>query len=199
MLADVGGATANHKVGFAVFIVVFVDRDAVGFGGRFGIGVNRQVFVFDRDQFDRSLSGVFVFSRHGRHRLANETHFALGEERLVFDGLAMGPRRICASDHSNDARQLFGFFGINAFDLGMGLGAKQHLAVKHIRQNEIVAIDYLAGDFFVGVNPRNGFADDGEFRHIFLLETIRSSRSSRQASEVTTVGTGEGFNGLNGA
>ena len=78
MLGDVGGGTANHKVGLAIAVVVFVDLHAAGFTGRFGVGVDGQILIFDFDELDCRLRDVFVLGGHRCHRFADITHFALG-------------------------------------------------------------------------------------------------------------------------
>ena len=84
MLGDIGRGAANHKVGLAIAVVFFVDLHATRFTGRFGIGVNRQIFILDFDELHRRLGDVFVLGGHCRHRLSDIAHFALRQERLVF-------------------------------------------------------------------------------------------------------------------
>ncbi len=72
----------------------------------------------------------------------------------------MGPGRIRTGDYSDYAGQRFGLRDIDFLDFGVGLGAEQRLAVEHVRQCQIVAVDYLSGDLFVRVDARYRFADD---------------------------------------
>ena len=71
-----------------------------------GIGVDRQIFVFDFDQFYRSLRDIFVFRCDRRDGLADKAHFALRQKWLVFDRLAVCPRRVFAGHDRNDAGKL---------------------------------------------------------------------------------------------
>ena len=103
MFGDIGVRPGTMKSTLRYLAKVFVDRYRARLTGFLRVGINRQIFVFDFDQLDRGLCDVFVFRRHRCHGFADVAHFALGEKRLVFDRLAVGPGRICAGHHRNNA------------------------------------------------------------------------------------------------
>lgn len=58
------------------------------------------------------------------------------------------------------------------FYFGVGFGTEESLAVEHVGQHEIVAVNNLPRDFFIGIDPGNRFSDDCEIRHLFTPEKL---------------------------
>ena len=173
MLGDIRQVRADDEFNFPVFVEIFMDSDATGLTGLFGIGINRQIFILDFDQLHGGLSRVFVLGGDRGNRFADVTNFFLSQERLVLNGFTVRPGRIFAGHDRDDAGILLRLHCIDAFDLCMRLRAKKDLAIKHVREDEIVAINGLPRDFFVNVNPSDWFANDCQFRHLPLLKSLR--------------------------
>ena len=174
VLRDIGVRSRDDEIDFAIFGKVFVDCDRARFTGFLRVGVDRQIFVFDIDQFDRGLSDVFIFRRYRCHGFTDVAHFALSEKRFVLDRLAVSPGGVFACHHRNHAGQLPGLLRMDLFYFGVRFGTEKSLAVKHVGQHEIVAVNNLPRDFFVGIDPGNRFSDDCEIRHLRLLKEVQA-------------------------
>jgi hypothetical protein len=145
VLGDVGHRAFDDEFGLAIFVKVFVNLDATGLAGFFRIRVHRQIFVLDLNQFYRRLRCVFILGGDRRNGLADKAHFALRQEGLVFNRLAVRPGCVFAGHDGYDAGKFLRLFGLNAFDLRVGLRAEEGFSMEHVREHEIVAIDRLAG------------------------------------------------------
>ena len=205
VLGDIGVRSRHDEIDFAIFGKVFVDRDRARLTGFLRVGIDRQIFVFDFDQFDRGLSDVFIFRRYRCHGFADVAHFALSEKRFVLDRLAVGPGRVFACHYRNHAGELLGLLRMDLFYFGVGFGTEESLAVEHVGQHEIVAVNNLPRDFFVGIDPGNRFSDDCEIRHLPSPERSSSRSSSSKRSNLFRFRRGSnrsadhvGLNDLNG-
>src|SRR5262249_16809995 len=96
---------------------------------------------------------------------ADIADLVLREKRFVADRLAVNPRRVLAGDDRDDARISPRLVGVDALDLRVRLRAEKNLAVDHVRQDEIVAVDGFPGDFLVRVDARDRLSYDGEIIH----------------------------------
>ena len=129
------------------------------------------VLIFDLDQRDCSLSRIFVYGGDGRDGLANKTDFPLRQKRHVLDCFTVCPWSILSGNDGVNPRQSPSFFSIYAFYDRVRSGAEQNLAVKHIRKDEIVAVDRAAGYFLLGIDAGDGFSNETQFFH-GLLELL---------------------------
>src|SRR5207244_11842926 len=110
------------------------------------IATTHQTYIPDYNQFHGSPSLVYILVGDRGNRFADVTNFFLSQERLVLNGFTVRPGRIFASHDRDDAGILFRLHCIDAFDLCMRLRAKQDLAIKTVREDEIVAINGLPRD-----------------------------------------------------
>ena len=93
--------------------------------------------------------------------LADKAHFALRQEWLVFDRLTVRPGCIFAGHDGDYAGKFLRFFGMNTFDLCVGLRAEEGFSMEHVREHEIVAIDRFAGQLFRCVYALDRLPYDG--------------------------------------
>ena len=166
MFAHVRHRAGNDKIKLAIAGKIFVNGDGAGLAGFLGREIGGQIFVFHLDETNCGLRGVLVDGSDCCHRFTDAADFVLGEKRLVLDRLTVDPRRVFPCDHGHYARILFGFLDVNALDPGVRLRTKQHLSVKHIGKDQIVAVNRLPGDLLTGIDSRDGFADDCELFHL---------------------------------
>src|SRR5207249_6976174 len=181
MFADIRQRAGHDEVRFVVLRIILVDGPRAGFRGFLRRKIRRQIFIFDFDQSNRSLRGIFVDSGNGCNRFSDVTHLSLSQEWSVLDGLAMNPRCICSRDDRLDSRIIFGSFRVDPFDDCVRSCAEQRLSVKHVGKDEIVAVNRLAGYFLLRIHARHWFPDDCKFFHISFLVPLLAEEGWRDS------------------
>src|SRR6476620_9535902 len=96
----------------------------------------------------------------------------------------MGPGGVFACHYRNHAGELLGLLRMDLFYFGVGFGTEESLAVEHVGQHEIVAVNNLPRDFFIGIDPGNRFSDDCEIRHLPSPKGSSSRSSSSKRSNL---------------
>ena len=89
--ATLACAPGTMKSALRYLSKVFMNCDRAGFTGFLRIGVDRQIFVFDFDQFYCGLRGIFVFRRDRGDGFTDITHFALSKKGFILDDFAVCP------------------------------------------------------------------------------------------------------------
>ena len=126
-------------------------------GGLLRIHHHRQRLVVDLDQVERVARDKSVLGHHHRHRIADETDLAHRQRAWRVDvvrdpaslpgaGQRVDIHHIFAGDHGDDAGQRLGLRGVDALDVGMGVGTAQNGGVRHAMEFDIVEVVTFAGD-----------------------------------------------------
>ena len=152
-----------RRNGFRQRHVVMQGR-RVRLGRFFGIERHRQRLVDDFDFFERLSGDGQRFRGDGGDRVAHEAHFAAREYMAVdITATVTDVRRIGGGDHRVHTGDFFGFAGVDADDLGVGVLAAQDRAVQLVFEHQVDAINTLADDTFDAAHAGRARTDNFEF------------------------------------
>ena len=130
-------------------------------GRLFRIKYGRQLLILHLDQLQCFLRPLNRCCGDRRHRLPHVANHISCQYRHILN--PPGPRqlfrRILFGHYTTNTRYLFCRRSINAENFGMGVGAPQHLGMKHAGQLYIGAVFFLAQDLRSGVKPDNTFSN----------------------------------------
>src|SRR5881628_474014 len=137
--------------------------DQRGAGRQRGVEIEDggQRLVDDLDGRQRGFRGLARRRRHGRHRLADISHLAPGEHRLVLEGPAVADvGHVGGGHHRAHSGQSPRPRCVQAHDARVRLRAAEHLADEHAGQREVRGVDGGAGNLPGAVHARERLADD---------------------------------------
>ena len=120
--------------------------------------------VFDVDETQRRLRGVFADGSYRRHRIPDVADLVHRQRLLVLCGRhdAEFLRHVLAGDDGMDARQFQCPLGGDAVNQGMRMRAAQQPAEQHARHDDVVGVTRVARALGWTVDARQRLADDRE-------------------------------------
>ncbi len=163
-LLDIAKLKSDALVNVA-FLAVIVDAWFGSGEGFFGIGDGWQNLVFDIDQVQRLEGRQFFARNYCRNGIADVPHMIDAEcllvltdgENAVLDGQVFSREDQIHSGMRDSTRC------VDFLDACVRMWRAQQLAVGHPRQEDVVGVASLAGDFGAGVNPSARNPDHAEF------------------------------------